>query len=241
MLINGLLIAPVYGRRAPVVPSELFRALSANLWIYNHSYEQVRRFLRDAKADLVILQEVTEAWRQALGDVLAEYHCAEAEPFPGGFGVFVLSRAPIERTEIARSGSAILPSVIVRIRLHGKPVTVIGAHPRSPTSPARARRRNWQLAELAGVVQRQEGPVLVMGDLNTTSWSDAFQRFLRATRLRDSRRGFGLQPTWPAQIPWLRIPIDHCLVSPEIIVHRRQVGRRIGSDHLPIVVDFSLG
>lgn len=240
-LVNGVLVAPVYGRRVPAPPREVFRALSANLWIHNHAHERVRRFLREANADLIVLQEVTEAWRWALRDVIAEYHCSEAEPFPRGFGVFVLSRTPIERTEVARSGTTVLPSLIVRTRLNGQLVTVIGSHPRSPTSPARTWRRNWQLAQLAGVVQRQDRPVLVMGDLNTTSWSDAFQGFLRATRLRDSRRGFGLQPTWPAQVPWLRIPIDHCLVSSEVVVHRRQVGQRIGSDHLPILVDFSLG
>lgn len=241
-LVNGILIDPVYGRRGSVAAGEVFRALSVNLWVRNRSHERVRRFLREADADLIVLQEVTQDWRDALRDIIAEYHCSPAEPFPRGFGVLVLSRGPIERTEVARSGAAVLPSLVIRARLNGRLMTVIGLHPRSPLSPARTKRRNWQLAELARVVQRQEGPVMVMGDLNTTSWSGVFQRFLRATRLRDSRHGFGLQPTWPAQLPLplLRIPIDHCLVSSEVLVHRRQVGRRIGSDHLPIVVDFSL-
>lgn len=237
-LVNAMLIVPVYGGGRAAAPRDVFRALSANLWIHNHSHERVRRFLRDTDADFVVLQEVTKDWHDALRDIMANYHCSAAEPFPGGFGVLVLSRVPIERTEVARSGAAVLPSLIIRVRLNGRLVTVIGLHPRSPTSPARTRRRNWQLDALARVVRRQEGPVLVLGDLNTTSWSGAFQDFLRATRLRDSRQGFGLQPTWPAPAPM--ISIDHCLVSSEVIVHRRRVGRRIGSDHLPIVVDFSL-
>ena len=239
-VVNAALILPVYRGTVPASTGRVFRALSANLWIHNRSYERVKRFLREADADLMVLLEVTDAWRQALQEVMADYHCSTMDAFPKGMGVFVLSRAPFERMEVVRSGSTVLPSILVRVRLGGRPVTLIGSHPRSPTTPARAKRRNRQLAELAGVVRQQEGPVLVLGDLNSTSWSGAFQEFLRATRLRDSRRGFGLQPTWPAQLPWLRIPIDHCLVSSEIVVHRRRVGRRIGSDHLPIVVDFSL-
>jgi endonuclease/exonuclease/phosphatase family metal-dependent hydrolase len=36
------------------------------------------------------------------------------------------------------------------------------------------------------------------------------------------------------------IPIDHCLVSPDIDVLRMRTGRNIGSDHLPIIVDMTI-
>jgi hypothetical protein len=41
-------------------------------------------------------------------------------------------------------------------------------------------------------------------------------------------------------MPWpvLRIPIDHCLVSPDIGVLTMRTGRHIGSDHLPIIIDM---
>ena len=48
------------------------------------------------------------------------------------------------------------------------------------------------------------------------------------------------EPTWPTYNPLLWIPIDHCLVSPEIIVTDRQIGPDVGSDHYPIVVDLQL-
>jgi len=38
----------------------------------------------------------------------------------------------------------------------------------------------------------------------------------------------------------LRIPLDNCLVSEEVAVAGRRVGPDIGSDHLPLVVDFAL-
>ena len=63
---------------------------------------------------------------------------------------------------------------------------------------------------------------------------------MRAARLHDSRLGCGIQPTWPAGRPLLWAPIDHCLVSKHVIVHSRRVSGNIGSDHYPVVIDFSI-
>ena len=82
-------------------------------------------------------------------------------------------------------------------------------------------------------------PVMVLGDLNATSWTPYFAELILAGGLSDSRRGFGVASTWPGFMPLpLRIPIDHCLVSREIGVRERRVGQPVGSDHRPIVVDF---
>ena len=62
----------------------------------------------------------------------------------------------------------------------------------------------------------------------------------KGTGLRDSSRGMGLQPTWPADIPLLWIPIDHCLYSDGIEIRGRRTGPDVGSDHFPLIVDFEL-
>jgi endonuclease/exonuclease/phosphatase (EEP) superfamily protein YafD len=77
---------------------------------------------------------------------------------------------------------------------------------------------------------------VLLGDLNTTSWSPGFQECLQISRLRDSRRGFGVHPTWPARQAVLRITIDHCLVSDGIVVEDHHVGPDVGSDHLPVLI-----
>ena len=88
------------------------------------------------------------------------------------------------------------------------------------------------------LIQEQTDPVILLADLNTTSWSATFQALTTRAGLRDSRLGFGVQPTWPARLPGLRIPIDHCLVSPEVQVHDRRVEENAGSDHFAIYVDI---
>lgn len=244
-LINGFLLAPL---RAMAVPSadgskgHIVRVLSANLFSsHNRSYERVRRLIREANPDLIVLTEVTQAWRVALQDQQANYAFSKVVARPGGAGIMMLSRIPFEHVEVVRSGGVGLPSIVARLQLHEeRRLTVIGTHSHSPVTPTRAKLRDRQLRALADFISSREGPRLVLGDLNTTSWSPIFQDFLRRTKFRDSRIGFGLQPTWPVAIPPLQIPIDHCLVSSEVAVHRREVWGDIGSDHYPIVVDVSI-
>jgi endonuclease/exonuclease/phosphatase family metal-dependent hydrolase len=47
-------------------------------------------------------------------------------------------------------------------------------------------------------------------------------------------------PTYPAWFPLLWLPLDHCLVSADLLVGQFRVGPYAGSDHFPVVVDFSL-
>ena len=239
-LINLRAIAPFYKKVAPRAGGRTMRALFANVFWLNRSSEAVRRLIREVHPDIIVLTEVNERWLSALRDLAAEYPCFKAVLHPNGFGILLCGRSHTQRHEVLRIREVGLLAVLAPLQIHQQRITVIGAHPASPVTPTRMRVRNRQLDRLAKLVIQQQGPLIVLGDLNATSWSPAFQDLLRTTQLRDSRIGFGLQPTWPASISSLRIPIDHCLVSPEVVVHQRYVGPQIGSDHLPVIVEFSI-
>ena len=84
-------------------------------------------------------------------------------------------------------------------------------------------------------------PLLIVGDLNTTSFAPVFGELTEQLNLKDSRQGFGLQPSWPAtSVSPLMITLDHVLVSPEIQVINRKTGNHVGSDHLPVYVEIAL-
>ncbi len=241
MLINVWSILPVYVRRPSQQNSRTFRAMSANLWTRNRSYEKVRRYLRTINADFMVLQEVHDEWLSALQELRGDYPFSKWVSLRGGFGLLLLSRLPVEQVDVVPTGTAGLPSIVARLQLGEERLTVIGTHPHSPTTPRRTAFRNRHLAHLAEMVAAQRGPVMVLGDLNTTSWTEAFQQFLQHAKLQDSRVGFGLQPTWPVFLPFLGIPIDHCAASSDVIIVQRRVGSNIGSDHYPIIVDFAIG
>jgi endonuclease/exonuclease/phosphatase (EEP) superfamily protein YafD len=105
--------------------------------------------------------------------------------------------------------------------------------------PLRALERFTHLGRSGGIVAEA---AIVLGDLNTSSGSPAFDRLLRDGRVHDTRWGFGRQPTWRTfrPIPGLWVDIDHVLVSARFRVADRRVGRENGSDHLPVAVDLIL-
>ncbi|MBI3996411.1 MAG: endonuclease/exonuclease/phosphatase family protein [Candidatus Omnitrophica bacterium] len=240
-LLNLLAITPLH-RRAPTrKAARTYRALMANVLSGNQAHDKVHRLLRETQPDVVVLVEINERWLEALQPLTDTYTFTNHVLLPGGFGIVLLSRVPVERTQIVRLRATGLPLLVVGLMLQDQRVTIIGTHPVAPTNPFRTKHRNQHLADLAEFVLVQNRPTMVLGDLNTTSWSPGFQHLMRRARLRDSRVGFGVQPSWPSMAPSpLRIPIDHCLVSHHIIVHQRRIGPHIGSDHYPIIVDFSV-
>ncbi len=83
-----------------------------------------------------------------------------------------------------------------------------------------------------------------MGDLNATSATTIYRTLTR--KLRDAHslrpRGTGRIATFPSTMPVLRI--DHVLTSRSIKIKAMKVVAdplaRLASDHLPLVVDFSV-
>ncbi|MDP7640003.1 MAG: hypothetical protein QGG73_09860 [Candidatus Hydrogenedentes bacterium] len=85
------------------------------------------------------------------------------------------------------------------------------------------------------------GPSIAAGDLNTSMWSSSYVSLLRDSGLKDSRRGFGILPTWLTRRPIVAlVPQDYCLVSLEFVVNNCIIGAAFGSDHLALIVDLSM-
>jgi endonuclease/exonuclease/phosphatase (EEP) superfamily protein YafD len=100
------------------------------------------------------------------------------------------------------------------------------------------RRALPELPALAAPIGRTPGSRIVIGDMNTTDGSPLFSDFVLATGLRDSRLGFGRQPSWPTFSPY-RIALEHAFVSDDLAVVARRLGPSIGSDHLPLIIDLA--
>jgi endonuclease/exonuclease/phosphatase (EEP) superfamily protein YafD len=79
-----------------------------------------------------------------------------------------------------------------------------------------------------------------MGDFNATPWSRPYRRLHNGTGTCDTRAGYGVQASYPADSWLLRIPIDHVLASCNVGVRDRRIGPDVGSDHLPVIVDLVL-
>ncbi len=239
---NLWVIVPLYLADISVpVRDKSFRVVSLNLNRENREHGRVTRFIRASGADMVLLMELNGFWANRLAGLSDTYPYSIERQRQDNFGIALFSKIPLSHGAIKSVGDLDFPMLAVSSEVQGKPLIVIGAHPPPPVSFELAKMREHYLDELAGCVSRQKGSVVVLGDLNTTSWSPLFENLTRKTGLRDSRKGFGVQPTWPVWLPPLLIPVDHCLVSRDISVISRRVGTSVGSDHYPVIVDLGLG
>jgi endonuclease/exonuclease/phosphatase (EEP) superfamily protein YafD len=214
------------------------RLVSLNVHTANKRSDLVLDFLRGADADIILLMEVNNRWMTALSPLQTDYPYRLAEVRDDNFGIAMFSRIPLTNETVVEIGSAEVPSIIADIRVNEQTLHLVGTHPLPPGSSAYARLRNEQLVALADHVRSQSAPVILMGDLNVTPWSPYFADLLRDSGLKDSSRGHGLFGSWPAGLPGLRIPLDHCLVSPAVHVAGKRLGPDVGSDHLPVLIDL---
>lgn len=240
-LLNLVEIVPLYQK--PAVNTENrqlgFSLLQVNVLSQNQQYEQLMKEVRRLNPDVVVMEEITTEWYEALAAVRQEYPYVVETLERSDLGVMVMSKIPLEETELIDFNDGRLPSLVTELQVEGQPIRLIATHPLSPRSKQNFKLRNQQLYAIAQAFSERDQPLMMVGDLNITSFSPIFKRFIREIDLYDSREGFGVQPSWPARA-WriARISLDHCLLSPDLSVSQRKLGQYVGSDHLPVYVEI---
>lgn len=240
---NLLVILPFYlGGTAPSGSgdSPSLRAMLLNVNTRSGDPARVARTIQDADPDFLLLEEISEEWLGKLEDLHQSHPHSVVQTRSDNFGIGLFSKLPLEGGRIVYLGDAFVPSVIGKVEVQGKWLHIFGTHPPPPGGRQSTGWRDQQLASIPEYLRAYPEPLLLLGDLNVSPWSCHFKRLLAGTGLSDSARGRGVQPTWPAGLPFLWIPIDHCLYSKGIEIRERRVGPNVGSDHYPVIVDFTL-
>lgn len=245
----SLRLLPWYVPSLPVADGEPLRLLWANLWAENRQFAALVSLIEQEQPDLVVLAEVNPAWAETLNSLRDRFPYTLALDGRSTAGIAVLSQVALGTPQIARTAAHPRPVIALQLSVNDRPLTIVTTHPLPPVRLQWFHWRNRQLADAADLVQQQTSPTVLVGDLNTTMWSPYYRRLATQTGLRNARRGFGILPSWtplgafglPDRVlSLLSLPIDHCLVSPEIGVEGAHIGRAIGSDHLPLVVDLKI-
>lgn len=243
-IINWCFILPYYAAsRTTSAPDAVhLRLMHANVLVNNKDYAALAAIVEEAQPDIVVLQEFTEAWQEQMRHPLgSQYPYSKLAPRPGGLGMALYSRYPLEEAEVLALYDSAHLAILARVNVGGRPLSVLALHPPTPIRPDTFASRNEQLARAASIMREAQGPKLLIGDLNTTMWSPYFTDLLDESGLRDARQGFGLRPSWPVPLPTpLQIPIDHCLVGGGVAVKDVRTGGRTGSDHRPLIVEVSV-
>jgi endonuclease/exonuclease/phosphatase (EEP) superfamily protein YafD len=246
LAVHLWMLLPLFwpGPSAPA-PGARLKVLTVNVFVGNPDAGRLIDLVRQEQPDVLVLHEIDPAWMQRIESLRRDYpHSVSGMRDHGyaGFGPFgmaILSRIPLTSSELRPVGAKSLPVAMVRLTHAGQGWTIIAAHPYPPVTPSCFAIRNAYLQEVAELSASADGRRVVAGDLNTTRWSPIFAELLRTGGLRDSADGRGWQPTWPDWLPIRLLAIDHVLVSPDVAVLERRVGRAIGSDHRPVIVELA--
>ena len=243
LLINATCVAPLFLPRAMpaggggTTPS--FTLLHMNVLGHNSGYEHALKRIRETAPDLILIEELTDHWLEQLQAGLPPaYAHSLLKPRRDNFGIGLFSKKPLLEAEVLELGSAGVPTLQARFMLNGATISLLATHPVPPIGARMTRLRNEQLQALSAHIRGVSGPLLLVGDLNASRWSQPFRMLQKETGLHDSALGRGWQPTWPTTLPLLGIPIDHALHTPDLQTLRREILGEIGSDHRPLLVEI---
>lgn len=216
-----------------------YRLLHVNARFDNATPEKLLSLIGRTRPDIVAVNEVSPIWMAQLERISAAYpYSIFCEPQSPIGPAAILSRRPFA----AGGEGACFESgamATAEIDLGGRSVTVAAMHLKWPWPFSQAR----QIDRLSGPLAQLGETALAAGDFNATPWSNAVARIIDAGGLD---RVSGSTPTWLSRrLPvswrqWIGLPIDHVLRKGSVTVHSVSIQEDVGSDHAPLLVQFSL-
>lgn len=243
MTISGFMQGPRFGSvHAGIEPSNdgqpVYRLLQLNLRYDNAEPNKVLSLIGRLRPDVVTVEEVSDMWADKLALLQSAYPHRILCPFPNkAFGVAILSARPFVEGQEARCyerGSfAIAP-----VDFGGRAVDIAALHLGWPWPFAQPR----QIRALAEPLSLMGETSLLAGDFNAAPWSAAVARVGKMGGLTLVPSA---GPTWqwhrlPEFLRFAGLPIDQVLHKGDVVVNSARALGEAGSDHLPVLVEFSL-
>jgi len=223
----------------PASDTPVVRIYSANLWARNTDVDAMQRSISDADADILVLIELGVAPNARLDDLLAGYPHRRTTTLvdrPSGAARSVIaSRYPLVGRIGGRPGlhsvGAVVDSPLGRIN-------VVGVHLTRPWPFQYQWGQITQTMALTEIRAGLTGPVVVAGDFNSVSSARIGRQMKAETGLVPAP---GLPGTWPSAVPAVAgMTIDQVYRSPDLALTDRRLGRPNGSDHRPVITEFTL-
>ncbi len=243
-LVNLSQIIPLYIPIESDVSQQLgatsdIRIVHFNVLTSNSEYKKTVEYINKMDPDIISLNEVNQKWIDNL-NLSQKYKYNVMDIREDNFGIALYSKLEMKNPRIEFFGDEGLPSAVAEFVIGVNEVSILGTHPLHPSSDRGFKSRNRQFESLIERRGSFSESMIMLGDLNTTSWSNGFTKLIGGMKLYDSRKGYGIQFSWPTTLPLISVPIDHCLVSKDIKVLKREMGPDLGSDHRPLYVELRI-
>jgi endonuclease/exonuclease/phosphatase (EEP) superfamily protein YafD len=215
--------------------------LVANVLMSNRRAADFLDIVKREDPDVILAVETDDWWEKQLRPLETEYGYSLKCPLDNTYGMLFYSRLELVDSEIRFLLEDDIPSVFARIRLPGgELVDFYGLHPEPPSTFQDTGERDAELLLVGREASNASHPVIVAGDLNDVAWSHTTRLFQRTSGLLDPRIGRGMYNTYHADLPFLRLPIDHVFHSADFHLVEMKRLEYFGSDHFPIFIQLDL-
>lgn len=230
------ILQPFHAEPLDETKTKQLKHIQFNLNFRNQEMERVVAYFEKSNADVITLEEVTQAHQQQLLAMKSEAypyqkHCAF---YPVVGGVSILSKHPFNpKHSICLEGKGLVWSQIV---VEEQPINIVAIHTLWPYPHGQSR----QIDEIKSIFKQIKTPTLIAGDFNAASWSQTVKKIEKASKtkvIEGMRWTIDLRKQVPL-IPNFKLAIDHLLISKEFQVAKIFVEKDLGSDHLPVVTEL---
>ncbi|TWG99342.1 endonuclease/exonuclease/phosphatase (EEP) superfamily protein YafD [Mesorhizobium sp. J18] len=221
----------------PSTTAARYRLLQINLRYDNATPERVLSLIGRVQADVVTLDEVSTMWIEKLGLIEAAYpHRIICPPPSFVGGVAILSKRPFAKEAQCLDRGAL---AVASVDFGGRLVDVAALHLSWPWPLEQAQ----QVANIRDDLGRISTTALLAGDFNAVPWSHTAKSVANAGGF-NILRGIGsswlhryLPMSWR---PHIGLPLDNVLYKGAVIPSKPSRLEFVGSDHLPVLVEFGL-
>lgn len=215
----------------------VYRLMQMNVRFDNKQPEKVLSLIGRVQPDVITLEEVSAMWAGKLEPLFARYPHHVLCPFPNGvFGVAILSRRPFAAGTEPRcyDGGAM---AVASVDFGGNTADITAFHLGWPWPYGQSR----QIDRLAPALGTLGLTALLGGDFNATPWSAAVARVASEGKLTTERSpgATWLEFELPDFLHFAGLPIDQVMSKGNVTIHSVTLGEDAGSDHRPLLVNFS--
>lgn len=253
VLASAAIVVPEFVAGARALPQAgdrpVIRLMTHNIFGVNYRMDEVFAAILSEDADILVFQEYFGEQATALHPLLIEHYPYFVRCRGGkraNLGLY--SRIPFDQVEDGACPENAYTTertahILARFTTpEGKSFSVMTTHMDWPLPVAR---QHKQLEALRGVVEGVEGPLVLAGDFNSTPWSYALRNFVADAGLDRVTANLWTYPMrWRMFGRWWPVtpilPLDQVMVRDGITVHAVRTGAKTASDHLPVVVEFSV-
>lgn len=238
---------PVAEQPRPASGAPVLRLLSYNVNYGIPGDADTLEAIREARADLVLLQETNAAWEHALRTHLSsEFPHMVFRHRGGAGGLAVLSRQPLATIEFLApaSGGGWFPAARLVFEAAFGRVQVLSVHLRPAVSDSGSlvsghfSTPEIRATEMASFFARLAPglPTVIAGDFNEEEDGSAVKFLVDKGMTSALRRYAPQQPTWrwPTVVGTLHRQFDHIFYGPRLDVLSAEVREVGNSDHLPV-------